>query len=143
MYPASTIFHILFTKYKGAARPSFARFVMRFIFYMAYYCLKTRSNAIKNKLILIFCLLTDDLTSFQRLPCFHTCQCPVDDLQLISADDLQISCASLWLLVNAINSQQRSSKMQLQTCYKPRQQNLRQNYTSLVDFARSTKNFYI
>ena len=95
MYSTSKIFYILFTKYKSAARSSFARFVIRFIFYMAYYCLKTQSNAVRNKLTLIFCPLTDDLTSFQGLPCFHTCQCPVDDLQLISADDLQISCASV------------------------------------------------
>ena len=87
MYSASKIFYILFTKYKSAARPSFARFVICFIFYMAYYCLKTQSNAVRNKLTLIFCPLTDDLTSFRGLPCFHTCQCPVDDLQLISADD--------------------------------------------------------
>ena len=95
MYSASKIFYILFTKYKSAARPSLARFVIRFIFYMAYYCLKTQSNAVRNKLTLIFCPLTDHLTSFQGLLCFHTCQCPVDDLQLISADDLQISCASV------------------------------------------------
>ena len=47
------------------------------------------------------------------------------------------------LFVKAINSQQRSSRMQLQACYKHRQQNLREHYTFLVDFARSTKNFYI
>ena len=49
----------------------------------------------KKQATLIFCPLTDDLASFQRLPCFHTCQCPVDDLQLISAYDLQISRASV------------------------------------------------
>ena len=89
------IFLYFIYKYKSAPRPSFARFVIRFIFYIAYYCLKSQSNAARNKLTLIFCPLTDDSTCFQGLPCFHTCQSPVDDLLLISADDLQISYASL------------------------------------------------
>ena len=73
---------------------------------MAYYCMKTRSNAIRNELTLIFCPFADDLT-----PCFHTCHCPLDDLQLISADDLQISCASLYSRL-FVNTNQSTKKQQ-------------------------------
>ena len=96
MYPACKFFTFYLQNTK-CRPPVICKICDTFIFYMAYYCLKTQSNAVRNKLTLIFCLLTGDLTSFQGLPCFHTCQCPVADLQLISTGDLQKSCA-VWVV---------------------------------------------